>query len=42
MHDGIDEERVTELMNEKAKADRTARTVCNHAAKERKRKIPTR
>lgn len=25
-----------------AKADRTARTVCSHAAKERKRKIPTR
>lgn len=26
----------------KAKADRTARTVCNHAPKKRKRKIPTR
>ena len=30
------------MKGRKTKADRTARTVCNHAAKERKRKIPTR
>ena len=40
--DGIDEERVTELMNEKQRLTVQLSTVCDHAAKERKRKIPTR